>query len=93
MVEVVDPTGVIRTRRLETKPLPADMGGLVVGILDNAKPQSGVVFSWIANHLTTEHGAARAVVSRKATESLPADHHDLDVLAQEVHLAVGGLAE
>lgn len=93
MVQILDPTAALGATDGVLNDLPPSLRGLHIGVVDNAKPQADFVLGWLADRIAARYGVEEVVWVRKRSEATPAASEDLDRLANQVHLAVGGLAE
>ena len=90
-MDVLNPCGA-RTRRF--KPLasrPGTLTGRSVGILDNSKPNAGVLLAGVAELLAARTGASAVRTWRKPTSAQPADC--LDEIARSVEVVLTGSAD
>lgn len=78
-----DATGITHT------PL-AGLAGKVVGFIDNAKPNFGVLAEDLGELLVAKYGAARVVKHRKPSASVPAKPEMIDSLAAECDVVITG---
>jgi len=87
----IDPTAAQAAPAVAPAPRPMDLAGKVVGLLDNTKEQGAVILETIGAALVERHGAARAVLRRKAHYSKPAAGDLIEALAREVDVAVAAV--
>lgn len=81
-----------QTRRWEPlAPRPGGLAGRSIGILDNSKPNAGVLLAGVAELLTVRAGAASLRTWRKPTSAQPADC--LDEIARSVEVVLTGSAD
>ncbi|MFQ5895141.1 MAG: hypothetical protein ACE5JJ_04895 [Nitrospinota bacterium] len=74
-------------------PRLGDLGGKVVGFLDNSKLHPNRYFERIAERLRQEAGVAEVVMVSKPYFARPAQPHVLDGLAARCHAAITGVGE
>jgi hypothetical protein len=92
-VTLFDPTAPRREpQRLAASVSPGIPGlaGAVVGFIDNAKPNFGVLADDLADLLTSKYGVARIVRHRKPSASVPARAEVVESLAAECNLVITG---
>lgn len=90
-MDVLNPCGA-QTRRCEPlAPRPGGLAGRSIGILDNSKPNAGVLLARVAELLAARAGAASLRMWRKSTSAQPADC--LDEIARSVEVVLTGLAD
>jgi hypothetical protein len=70
---------------------PGSLEGKVIGLLDNAKDNSGVLLDCIATELAEFCPPARIVRRRKTFSSRPADF--IDELASECEVVLSGVGD
>ena len=91
MLKILDPTGETQAPSLTLNPMPSELSTVTIGLVDNAKVLADLVLGHLAASIP---GASGEVVTvKKRSEAAPAPPEDLDRLASQVHIAVGGLAE
>lgn len=66
------------------------LGGKVVGFIDNAKPNFGLLADDLGQLLMSQHGVARVVKRRKTSASVPARPEDIEALAGECDVVITG---
>jgi len=90
-MDVLNPCGA-QTRRLKPlAPRPRDLAGRSVGILDNSKPNAGVLLAGVAELLAARAGAGSVRTWRKPTSAQPAEC--LDEIARSVEVVLTGSAD
>src|SRR3954453_4093755 len=72
------------------KPALAALAGKVVGFIDNAKPNFGVLAEDIGELLKTKLGVARVVKHRKPSASVPARPEVIEALSAECDVVITG---
>jgi hypothetical protein len=71
------------------KPLAA-LTGKVVGFIDNAKPNFGVLAEDLGELLVSKYGVARVIVRRKRSASVPAEADVIAALSEECDVVITG---
>lgn len=86
------PDGAIGTHALDLTRVPEVLAGVAIGVLDNTKPNAGVLLDRLAERLAERTGA---VVTRRDTKNaaLPADDQVLDGITREVKIVLTGSAD
>ena len=87
----IDPTFVPCTQRIPLAARPAALSGKVIGMIDNTKEQTDVIFKTIGDALIGRYGARGVVVKRKEHYTKPASPEMLAAMAGEVDVAITGL--
>lgn len=64
--------------------------GMVVGFIDNAKPNFNHLASDIADILVKEHGVKSTVIHRKGAASIPASDQAIEDIAKSCDLVITG---
>jgi|SRR6476469_3853898 hypothetical protein len=88
-----DPTAPARPRAEGVPSSPAtlsSLAGKVVGFIDNAKPNFGVLAEDIGELLKTKLGVARVVKHRKPSASVPARPEVIEALSAECDVVITG---
>lgn len=93
MITVLSPVGARRAAAFAAPSLPADLKGLTVGFLDNAKSNFDVLVQQMGALLTAELGVARIVHRRKANAATPAAPEIVEGLAKDCDLVFAGSAD
>ncbi len=92
MIKVHAPDGVVGASPVAlAEPLDV-LNGKRIGILDNTKPNAGLLLSRMAQQLAIRTGATVSVVERK-NAALPAREQTLTRLAAEVDAVLTGSAD
>ena len=68
----------------------AGLAGKVVGFIDNAKPNFGLLADDLGDLLQTKYGVARIVKRRKPSASVPAKPEVIEELASECDVVITG---
>jgi hypothetical protein len=95
-VEIYTPDGAIGRPLFTLAPSPATLGGLRIGVLDNAKPNAGVLMVRLAEQLAVRTGATVTLVTEKGpghNAATPCSDEVLDKLTKEVDLVITGSAD
>lgn len=71
-------------------PLPASIGGIRLGILDNQKPNATDLLKDIVASLERRHGPFAKVVRQTKSPPTPASTMALDTLSREVDVTIIG---
>lgn len=87
-----DPTAPRRERDHAGVDKPALIGlaGKVVGFIDNAKPNFGLLADDLAELLQTKYGVAHVVRHRKPSASVPAKPEVIAALSAECDVVITG---
>lgn len=65
MIDILDPTARTEPEEKEIAQRLEDLEGKAVGLLDNGKPNAGVLLARLGELLTQKYGVARVVMKRK----------------------------
>ena len=92
-MNIFDPVGrsVASVRALT--PRPASLAGITVGVIDNSKPNAGVLLGRVAELLVERAGAAEVRTGRKPSAAMGATALQLDDAAGSVGLLLAGSAD
>ncbi|MFC1492050.1 hypothetical protein ACFLQ0_05645 [Nitrospinota bacterium] len=71
-LDFVDPTAGSASEPVALAARPADLGGKVVGILDNTKEQADIILQTLWEGLREKYGMKEVVMRRKEHYSKPA---------------------
>ncbi|HEV8584935.1 MAG TPA: hypothetical protein VGT02_08185 [Methylomirabilota bacterium] len=82
-------SGQMRVNRLA--PRKASLAGLTIGVLDNSKPNAGVLLHRVAELLAARTGAAGVRGFSKPSAARPAEI--LDDIAKSAHVVLTGSAD
>jgi hypothetical protein len=80
--EAADAPGTARTL--------AGLAGTVVGFIDNAKPNFGLLADDLGELLKTKYGVASVIKRRKPSASVPAKPEVIEELAKECDVVITG---
>ena len=72
------------------RPTVKTLQGAVVGFVDNAKPNFGVLVDDLADLLKAKYGVSRVVKHRKPSASIPAKPQVIEDLAGECDVVIAG---
>ena len=87
-----DPTAPRREAdsAIAVRPALSGLAGKVVGFIDNAKPNFGLLADDLGELLMSKYGAARVIKRRKPSASVPAKPEVIEELAGECDLVITG---
>ena len=86
------PAGAVAPPDAATAAPPAGLDGLRIGILDNTKPNAGLLLGRLADRIAERTGAEVRLVETK-NAALPAPDDGLARLAKEVEVVLTGSAD
>ena len=95
-MEIYAPDGAIGRPLYTRAASPATLSGLRIGVLDNAKPNAGVLMVRLAEQLAVRTGATVSLVTEKGpghNAATPCSDEVLDKLTEEVDLVITGSAD
>jgi hypothetical protein len=95
-VEIYAPDGAIGRPLYSLAPSPATLSGLRIGVLDNAKPNAGLLMVRLAEQLSARTGATLGLVTTKGpghNAATPCSDEVMDKLTEEVDLVITGSAD
>lgn len=92
MVEIHTPAGEVGPEPVGLAPSPSVLAGRRIGVLDNTKPNAGVLLERMATRLAERTGAAVTLIETK-NAALPAPDEVLERLTKEVDLVLTGSAD
>ena len=72
------------------RPALAALTGKVVGFIDNAKPNFGVLAEDLGELLVSKYGVARVIMRRKRSASVPAQPDVIAALSEECDVVITG---
>jgi hypothetical protein len=93
VITLFDPTAPRReadTSRRADKPALAGLSGKVVGFIDNAKPNFGLLADDLGELLMSKYGVARVIKRRKPSASVPAKPEVIEELSGECDVVIAG---
>jgi hypothetical protein len=92
--KLLDPTGADeRSADGTLAPRPAGLRGLIVGLLDNTKPNAEVLLSELADELRGRYDVRGAPMYRKGYFGTPAEEDMIKRIAQECDLVVTAVGD
>ena len=92
-VTLFDPTAPRRetdTGQSAANPILSGLSGKVVGFIDNAKPNFGLLADDLGALLMSKYGVARVVKRRKPSASVPAKPEVIEELTGECDVVITG---
>ena len=92
-VTLFDPTAPRREAQdasAASRPTIAALAGAVVGFIDNAKPNFGLLADDLGELLKAKYGVARVVKRRKPSASVPAKPEVIEALSSECDVVITG---
>ncbi len=92
-MEILDPAGASSTTSRQLAARPRALGGLVIGVLDNSKPNAAVLLETVAAALREQFGAARVRAWQKPGASTGAAPAVLDDIAGACRVALTASAD
>ena len=90
---VLDPTTEPESVQATMAVRPDTLDEKVVGLLDNSKPNAGVILDMVAELLAKKYNLARVVRGRKSSASRGAPQEILDEMAEECNVAIVGVGD
>jgi hypothetical protein len=96
MIQVYAPDGRVGRPPVRLAPSPPSLGGLRIGVLDNGKPNAGLLMTRAAEQLAMRTGASLALITEKgpgANAATPCTPAVLERLSKEVDLVLTGSAD
>jgi len=92
-IRVLSPVGVGKVGETKLPPLPADLRGKTVGLLDNTKTNAELLLGRLGDLLRERHGVKGVVYCRKANASTPASPDLLADLTRSVEVVITASAD
>ena len=91
---LLDPTGDSdRSTNTTLAPRPQVLKGLVVGLLDNTKPNSAALLAAVARELQRAHGLRASVMFTKSYFGTPAEESLIQRILRNCDFAVAGIGD
>ncbi len=91
-VQLMRPDGTVVQPPHHLAPARSTLAGARIGVLDNLKPNAGLLMTTVAEQLATRAGGPPPLVlTKNAAHPAPAEH--LERLAKEVDLVITGSAD
>jgi len=87
----IDPSAAAGTGTIALAPRPANLQGLVIGLLDNHKEQADIILQTMGEALRSRYGVAKVILRRKEHYSRTAPDRLIDDMAQEVQVAIAAV--
>jgi hypothetical protein len=95
-IRIFAPDGEVGPEPVRLAPAPTSLAGLRIGVLDNAKPNAGLLMGRAAQQIAARTGATVSLVTEKgpgANAATPCTAEVLGRLANEVDLVLTGSAD
>lgn len=92
-MEIVDPAGIASSTSRSLAPRRASLSGVVIGLLDNSKPNAETLLAAVAGLLVERSGAGGVHVWRKPSSALAASVEVLEDMALACGVALTGSAD
>jgi hypothetical protein len=92
MVQIVAPDGKVGAPPLGLAPAPRSLAGLAIGVLDNRKPNAGLLLDRVAERLAARTGATVGLRADK-NAAIPCEDQVLDRMTKEVQVVLTGSAD
>lgn len=89
---ILDPTGGVTTASAQLAPRPESLAGLVVGYLDNGKPNSDRLLDLLSERLRAE-GVREVVRARKGSIGRLAEPEIIDELTERCDVVITGVGD
>ena len=93
IIQILDPSAEDVPEELGLSPNLPDLGGRVVGLLENRKYHADSFMQELQEVLLSEYGAKKVVYATKFTYSAPCPEETLDSLSAECDVVVHGIAD
>ena len=91
-MQIYTPEGNVGALPATLAPSPELLTGLRIGILDNTKPNAGLLLGRLAEAITERTGAKMALIETK-NAALPCEDQVLERITKEVQVALTGSAD
>jgi len=92
-IQILDPTAEDVPEELGLSPSLRDLGGKVIGLLENRKYHADSFMRELQEVFLSEYGAKKVVYATKFTYSAPCPEETLDSLSAECDVVVHGIAD
>lgn len=89
-IGLLDPTAPSQIQMQGERRQLTGLQGMVVGFIDNAKPNFNHLASDIADILVREHGVKSTAIHRKGAASIPASDQAIADIAKSCDLVITG---
>jgi hypothetical protein len=91
---ILDPTGqAIAARAATLSPRLTDLGGLRLGLLDNAKPNAALVLETIAAQLRAQHHIGEVTTYAKSYFGTPVEEDRAQEIALDCGAVIAGVGD
>jgi hypothetical protein len=91
---ILDPTGASRLARAATlAPRIRDLGGVRLGLLDNAKPNAALVLETLAEQLRAQHHLGEVSTYTKGYFGTPVEEDRAQEIAQSCDAVIAGVGD
>lgn len=91
---ILDPTGRSDTARVATLAARVrDLGGVRLGLLDNAKPNAALVLETVAAHLRAQHHLGEVSTFTKSYFGTPVEEDRAREIAQSCDAVIAGVGD
>src|SRR5262245_15845692 len=91
-MKMIDPTGTAETGLRPLAARPRSLAGVAIGVLDNSKPNAGVLLRRLADDLAEKWGAGPVRVWQKPGSSVAAAPAVIDDIASTCRVVLTGSA-
>lgn len=92
--KLLDPTGFDeRSADTTLAPRPASLRGLRLGLLENTKPNAGVMLASVGRELQRRHGAQAAVMFSKSYFGTPVEESLIQRILHNCDFVVAGIGD
>jgi hypothetical protein len=92
--KLLDPTGLSeRAADTTLAPRPAKLAGLRVGLLENTKPNAGVLLASVGRELKHEHDVRSAVMFSKSYFGTPVEESLIQRILHNCDFVVAGIGD
>ena len=91
---ILDPTGLADAPRAATlAPRVGDLGGIRLGLLDNAKPNAALVLQTLADELRAQHHVGEVSNYTKSYFGTPVEEDRAQEIAQSCDAVIAGVGD
>jgi hypothetical protein len=91
---ILDPTGSADAPRAATlAPRVRELSGLRLGLLDNAKPNAGLVLATLADQLRAQHHVGEVTTYNKSYFGTPVEEDRAREIAQSCDAVIAGVGD
>ena len=92
-IRVLSPVGVVARQSVAVPPLPRDLAGRTVGVLDNTKSNFDRLTAGLGELLRERYGVKAVLHRRKANAATPAAQEIIDELGKHCDIVFAGSAD